>query len=236
MLPRTFTLHPRPCPPGGPLIPVPCLSRRSWTALTCGVSLIVAASVARAGNVSGVCDLRGPTGMPRAAAVWVDSLPERTERRLAEGPRRWFWQRRATPPRLAEVRLSASRFVPRVSVVAVGGGLVVRNADRVWHGVFSVTPGHAFELGKRAPGRADTLHLDRSGAVTLRCDIHPDESGWLVVVPNHAFARTDAEGRWTLPELPAGRYTLRAWWPDGRTAERVVEVPAKGAARVRFER
>jgi hypothetical protein len=205
-------------------------------ASTLSVSLLVAASAADAGTVTGVCELRGPAGMPHAAVVWVDSLPERAERRLAEGPRRWFWQRRTPPRRLAEVRLRQSRFVPRVSVVAVGGGLVVRNADTVWHGVFSVTPGQAFELGKRAPGRADTLHFDRTGELSLRCDIHPEESGWVVVVPNHAFTRADAEGRWALSELPAGRYQLRAWWPDGRSAERTVDVPAKGSVRVRFAR
>lgn len=205
-------------------------------ALALGAGVPMGAATARAGTVSGVCELRGPAGMPHAAVVWVDSLPERTERRLAEGPRRWFWQRRTPPRRLAEVRLRESRFVPRVSTVAVGGGLVVRNADTVWHGVFSVTPGQAFELGKRAPGKADTLHFDRTGPLTLRCDIHPDESGWVLVLPNHAFARADAEGRWALPELPAGRYQLHVWWPDGRTAERTVNVPAKGGARVRFER
>lgn len=192
--------------------------------------------LAQAGTLNGVCELATAPGAPRAAVVWIDSLPERAERRLTEGPRRWFWQRRTPPRRLSEVQLRRSRFVPRVSVVALGGGLVVRNSDRVWHGVFSVTPGHAFELGKRAPGRADTLHFVRAGAVSLRCDIHPDESGWVVVTPNHAFARTDTEGRWSLPELPAGRYTLRAWWPDGHTAERTVSVPGKGTTRVRLER
>ncbi len=186
--------------------------------------------------MSGICLVRGHAADGHPAVVWVDSLAERTERRLAEGPRRWFWQRRAPLPQLAVLRLQKNRFVPRLSALAVGGGLIVRNADAVWHGVFSVTPGEQFELGKRAPGRADTLHFDHPATVSLRCDIHPDEAAWVVVTPNHAFARTASDGSWALPELPAGRYRLRAWWPDGVVLERDVTVPAKGGASVRFER
>jgi hypothetical protein len=193
------------------------------------------ATPGRATTVRGVCDTAGPaTG--HAAVVWVDSLSDRVERRLSEGPRRWFWQRRTPPRRIAEVVLRQQRFAPRLSAVQVGGGLIVRNADRVWHGVFSVSPGQSFELGKRAPGHADTLHFDRIGALTLRCDIHPDETAWVVVTPNSAVARTDRNGAWTLPALPAGRYRLHAWWPDGFTTSREVTVAPKGTTTVRFAR
>lgn len=190
---------------------------------------------ARAGVASGQCVMRGRPGEGLSAVVWVDSLPVRVERRLAEGRRGWF-QRRRSVPKLTEVRLQKTSFRPQLSALALGTGLIVRNTDNVWHGVFSVTPGREFELGKRAPGRVDTLRFSRPGPLSLRCDIHPDESGWVVVTPNHAFARTDRNGRWTLPELPAGRYRLRAWWPDGRTQLREVVIPAKGVVNVRLER
>ena len=194
------------------------------------------AAPAHAGVLSGVCLTRGQPRDGRTAVVWVDSLPARVERRLAEGAPRWFWQRRAPRPQLAVMRLQALRFVPHVHAVAVGGGLIVRNTDRVWHGVFSVTPGQSFEIGKQAPGQADTLHFDRPGPVSLRCDIHPDESAWVMVTPNHAFARTDGNGRWLLPDLPVGTYPLRAWWPDVHVLERRVTVRANGNPAVRFER
>lgn len=202
-------------------------------ALTVPTSMAVPA---HAGVLSGVCVTRGQDRAGRAAIVWVDSLPERVERRLAGGAPRRFWRRGTPRPEPQVIRLQALRFVPSVSAVAVGGGLIVRNADQVWHGVFSVTPGQRFEIGKRAPGRADTLHFDRPGPVSLRCDIHPDESARVFVTPNHAFARTDRDGHWVLPDLPSGTYPLRAWWPDGHVVERTVTVRAKANPAVRFER
>jgi hypothetical protein len=99
----------------------------------------------------------------------------------------------------------------------------MRNADRQWHGVFSVTPGLGFELGKRAPGRVDTLRFAHPGTVNVRCDIHPESPRRLLIVPNHAFVRVDSLGRWALPDLPAGTYALRAWRPGARTLRQDVD-------------
>ena len=168
-------------------------------------------------------------GTPRVeeAVVWLERIPGPVEHRLVAGPWRWFWERRPEPlrPRVLEYGV---RFFPRVLAVAAGSVVTIRNLDSVWHGTFSVSPAHPFEVGKRPPGSVDTLVFARTGLVPLRCDIHPDMVGYVVVTPNHALTRPDPTGSWRLPELPAGGYVVHAWHPERGELHRSVTVPERG--------
>ena len=159
--------------------------------------LTLAVAPARAGTLHGSVSLAHAAGSPREAVrdvvVWLEHVPEKTERQLTRPPFRLF-RRRPKPPPLASMVEANLHFQPRVVAIAVGSRLVLRNQDEVWHGAFSVSPGHRFDLGKRAPGRGDTLRFDSTGVVALRCDIHPDMSAWVIVTPNHAFRRPDSAG------------------------------------------
>ena len=189
-----------------------------------------------AGTVVGDVVMRGPAEgetrvRPAQTVVWLEAIPEKTERDLARGPRRgWFGRRHPRPaPRLAQ---TAGRFEPRVVTVVAGRKVVIRNNDKVWHGVFSVSRTGAFDLGKRAPGRADSVLFEKPGVIAVRCDLHPDESAFVVVTPNHASAQAHENGAWRLPEVPEGRYVLRAWAPGRSELRRDVDVPRKGEAKV----
>ena len=74
--------------------------------------------------------------------------------------------------------------------------------------------------------------FDRAGVTNLHCDIHPDEIGFVVVVPNRAYARPDSLGRFSLPSLPAGSYRLRAWHPHLGEVRANTEIPRGGNASV----
>ncbi len=212
-------------------------SRRLRCLLECVAAFALFASSASAGTLHGVlAPGRGPTPRPSQVVetvIWVERVPPGVEEQLVRGPRLWVWQRwlgvkPPAPPPLPHVLQTGLRFVPRVSAVAARSRIVFQNRDGVWHGVFSVTPGHRFELGKRSPGSIDTLLAGGPGITQLRCDIHPDMTGWIVVTPNHVFTRPDAAGHWELPELPAGRYVVRAWHPDRGALRREVTVLERG--------
>jgi hypothetical protein len=178
--------------------------------------------------------VRGSLFVPRGsrledAVVWLERVPDRTERELVRGKRKGFFGRRQPPPR-PELVTKRQRFDPRVVVIAAGDTLLVRNEDRVWHGVFSVSPTRPFELGKRGPGSNTNLPFSKPGQVQVRCDIHPGMSATVLVTPNHAFTRPNAAGEWTLPDLPEGAYVVRAWAPGLRELHQETSVTRRGEA------
>jgi plastocyanin len=158
------------------------------------------------------------------AVITVRRIPEATERRLAGQMQR---DRRRTNPRMV---IQKSRYKPRVMAVAAGNDLEFQNLDRIWHSTFSVSTAQRFDLGKLKPGAVDTVTLARPGVINLHCDIHPEETGFLVVAPNHAYARPDSLGRFELPRLPSGSYEVQIWHPVRGSRERVVVVPSRGDA------
>jgi plastocyanin len=178
--------------------------------------------------------LRGTLAVPRSwraqdAVVWLETVPESTGSVRAS--------RRATPGserRFPSIVAKDQRFDPRLIVIAAGDTLLFRNADRVWHGPFSVSPGNPFDRGKRAPGQLDSLTFATPGEVQVRCDIHPEMSATVLVVPNRAFTRPDAAGEWRLPDLPEGSYVVRAWAPGLRELRQETVVARRGETVIRL--
>lgn len=165
--------------------------------------------------------------------VWVETIPEKLEQRLATPIRSWFrpWRTVEEPP-LPAVAQVQDTYAPRVLVVPVGGRVEFANTDRLYHSTFSVSGARRFDLGKTPPGRRDTLDFPRAGVVNLHCEIHPKAVGYLVVTPNRAYATPDAHGHFRLPKLPAGRYVLHAWHPGKGELRLPFTVPKRGAVRL----
>lgn len=156
------------------------------------------------------------------AVVYLDKIPEKVEKKLTK---KGLFKKAPRPKRIMQKDL---HFVPRVLATTVGSAVEFENLDRVYHNTFSVSAAKRFDLGKYAPGTVDTVVFDRVGVANLHCDIHPDESGFVVVVPNHAFTRPDSLGRFALPKLPKGDYTLHVWHPRLGEFTRAVTMPAHG--------
>jgi hypothetical protein len=210
---------------------------RRFTPIVFTIALASAVvTTAAAGVLRGELSFAGPRARGRHfddAVVWIAQVPDAVERKLVKGGFRLPWKK-APPVHVPTLIETGHHYEPRVSVLPVGAPIEVRNRDNVYHGTFSVSPGRAFDLGKRAPGSVDTLRFAKPGLVVMRCDIHPDMSGWVVVMPNHAYARVDESGQWQLPSLPSGEYELRAWHPDRGETRVTVRVPARGDTLIRL--
>lgn len=165
------------------------------------------------------------------AVLYVESIDERTERRLARpkgGFFSWLPWADEPQPRLKRLVQSKHRFDPRVFVIVAGESVELLNLDRVYHNTFSVSAAKRFDLGKYAPGATDTITFEHPGIVNLHCDIHPDEIGFVAVTPNHAYAAPDSLGRFELPRLPEGSYRLHYWHPHHGDHVMGVVVPRRG--------
>jgi len=156
---------------------------------------LVLASLATAAPVE--VSFTNAAGQPLAdAVVWVESAAARAAARPLAG---------------VEVVQQNRAFVPEVSVVTVGTAVAFPNRDTVRHHVFSFSPAKRFELKLYVGTPAEPVVFDRPGVSVLGCNIHDDMAAWVVIVETPWFAKTNAQGRARLPDVPAGRHQLRAW-------------------------
>jgi plastocyanin len=103
------------------------------------------------------------------------------------------------------------KFVPELLPVVVDQVVDFPNED--WdtsHNVFSTDP--RFNLGQYRAGRGapPTQTFHEPGPVELFCDIHPDMAATILVLPNTAFAVTDASGAFAI-DVPPGTWDLFAY-------------------------
>jgi plastocyanin len=125
-------------------------------------------------------------------------------------------------------------FQPHVLIVPVGAQVAFPNRDSVRHHVYSFSKAKRFDL--KLYGREDqrSIVFDTAGVVALGCNIHDTMSGFVIVTATPFYAHTDAQGRVTIPGVPAGAVTLRLWSPSIRAAGNVLAqaatVPAAGYA------
>lgn len=126
-------------------------------------------------------------------------------------------------------------YAPHVLVVPVGGQLNLMNGDGVMHNV------HAYSL-KNTPfnesipaTKKSAKTLSYSEVVKMGCDVHKWMGAWVVVVENPYYAITDESGGFKIDEIPAGKYTLRAWHETLGKVEQEVTIAAGQTATVDFQ-
>jgi len=103
-------------------------------------------------------------------------------------------------------------FVPNFEVVPLGTTVEFPNWDRFDHNVFSRSKAApAFDLDRYPYGQSKSRVFDKVGVVQVFCNIHPGMRALIVVTPNRYFARADADGRFEIGPVPAGKYQIVAF-------------------------
>ncbi len=118
------------------------------------------------------------------------------------------------------------QFVPSLLPVQVGTKVEFPNLDDTYHNVFSYSPAKRFDLGRYRPDERPipSQVFEKTGLVTLRCDIHEHMRGLILVLDTPYFVTTGTDGKFRLSGLPAGEYKLRAWLSSKTTLEKPVEL------------
>lgn len=112
---------------------------------------------------------------------------------------------------------SGRQFRPRWAVVEKGTTVKFPNLDKVFHNVFSRSPGNVFDLGLYRKGDRSKGHrFTRSGPVDVYCNIHPEMSASILVVPNKLLAKVKADGTYTIAGVPDGKRKIMAWAPGSK--------------------
>jgi len=186
-----------------------------------GAVVLCASAPLVAGTLQGRVAVLGKDGQPAQdtdeAVVWV------------EGPKL-----RARPTG-ATVTMKSKAFVPRVTVVTVGGKVEFPNQDSIFHNVFSVSGANRFDLQLYKKPKSAFKVFDEPGVVRIYCNIHPQMSGFVLVRDNPFWARVSADGSFSIADVPAGTWVAKAWHErSGESAALTVQVPEAGAVAASF--
>jgi plastocyanin len=134
------------------------------------------------------------------------------------------------PPVTLEVGEGGLR--PTVLAVSAGTRVEFRNRDSVFHMPFSISPADSFQTGPLSPGDKHSVLFEHPGVIHVFCELHPQESGYVYVVPTPRFTRADAHGHFRFTGLAPGNYTLRTWHPEHGETSQAVVVPRHGELQV----
>lgn len=126
-------------------------------------------------------------------------------------------------------------YIPQILAVQTGQKLMVKNSDPTLHNVHTKPTGganpeqnHAQMAG--APELAFTFSAPEN-FLKFQCDVHPWMFAWVTVVDSPFYAVTDESGKFTIKDVPPGKYTITALHrkasPKGEDKE--VEVKDSGA-------
>ena len=156
-----------------------------------------------------------PGGGIRNAVVWLD---------LPDG---------ASAPAAAPVLIDQNQcvFEPHVVAIPAGGRIAVRNSDSVIHNIRIFREGKPDMLmhqWQKADAADIPWAFSEPGRYVVRCGVHYWMYAWVFVAPGGRAAVTDAEGRFTLRDVPEGRHTLHLWHEALGEKEVPVEVKRDG--------
>jgi polysaccharide lyase family 4-like protein len=151
------------------------------------------------------------------------------------------------------------RFLPFVTVVRDRSDVVIMNMDPVMHDIqayetsqlgprvlfntpLPMNPHHkrfvTAETHEHLAGQPVTEEVRMTKGrkfFVMQCGFHAYMESWGLAVDNPYYQLTDANGGFSLTDVPAGEYTLMAWHPGvGVVLEKKITVPAKGSTQANF--
>jgi len=180
--------------------------------VTAVMASLLIATFGLAGEIKGKVTAQGMRS-PEHIAVYVDAIAGKT----------------FTPPAKHVVEdQKKMTFVPHVLVVLKGTSVDFLNSDPVGHNVYwpSISGNKKlhFNLGTWPQGQTKPFTFNDLGVASLLCNVHPEMSGYVVVVPTPYFATANKEGEFEIKDVPDGSYTLKTWSEEGKPASQAVTV------------
>jgi hypothetical protein len=179
-------------------------------ALTCLFAVAVMIGDAAAGPVSGVVRTETRPGVvPAPAVVYAEPIDTAPPRR----------------PGTFALTQRQKAFQPHLLAVPVGSTVSFPNDDRIFHNVFSLSAPQPFDLGLYRAGQARSRTFTQPGTYRVFCNIHPQMTALILVVPTPHVVTTGADGRYQF-ELPAGRWRVTAVSERAEPVSVQIQVPA----------
>ena len=123
-------------------------------------------------------------------------------------------------------------YLPYVMAIQTNQKLLVKNSDPVMHNIHPTpaAPGNKEENRAQVAGSPDLTFTfpTAENFLRLKCDVHPWMFAYVSVVDHPYFAVSDKSGKYTIKNVPNGKYTIEAYHrkaaPASAPATKEVEV------------
>lgn len=136
------------------------------------------------------------------------------------------------PPDYAIMDQVDTRFDPHILIVQSGTEVRFPNSDVVAHHVYSFSNPNDFILPLYKGDAHAPVTFEKSGVVTLGCNIHDQMLGYILVIDSNVFAKTDENGIATLSVGSSPLHAITIWSPriksKGETLSKPLSPDASG--------
>ena len=143
----------------------------------------------------------------------------------------------ANTEKLNVIENSGCRYAPRIYAMQKGERLQIKNADpklHIPHSYLQERTVFMLSLPFKNTTLEATQKIREAGILKLVCDTHAWMLGYIHVFDHPYFAVTDERGMFSIPNVPPGTYTLRAWHEDAGVKVREMTVSETGDAKTIF--
>jgi Carboxypeptidase regulatory-like domain len=144
----------------------------------------------------------------------------------------------ADPKKLNVIENNGCRYSPRISGMQKGERLLIKNNDpklHIPHSYLHDKTVFMLSLPFKNTALEATHKIREAGVLKLVCDTHAWMLGFMHVFDHPYFAVTDDQGRFTIPNLPSGSYTLKAWHEEAGSVGQQITVADGDGVHVLFE-
>jgi plastocyanin len=118
----------------------------------------------------------------------------------------------APPTDKVELDNNKCIFVPSALAVRTGQTLVLKNSDAAGHNCNVASFNNAMNVNL-PPNSSLEVKFEKTDRVpsVVKCDIHPWMVAYMLIRDDPYFAVTDADGKFTIEKIPAGKWSFQFW-------------------------
>jgi plastocyanin len=128
------------------------------------------------------------------------------------------------------------QYHPHILGIQVGQPLQILNSDQTLHNIHGMpkkNPQFNFAMPKfvkKKETKFDSVEM----MVAVKCDVHPWMNSYIGVLDHPYFAVSGPDGTFTIADVPAGEYPVKAWHEKLGEKEGKVKVDEGGTATIDF--
>ena len=118
------------------------------------------------------------------------------------------------------------KYIPHVMGIMKGQDFKILNSDGVLHNVHALPKvNKPFNMAMPAARKEAVQKFTKEEAIfKIKCDVHPWMSAYIAVMTHPYFDVTEKDGKFKIPDLPAGTYEIEVWHERLKTKSMKVTV------------